>query len=134
MFFLRVAGVEYVNDQAVNETLRPSTEVGVSYWPDEILSMEDTPTVAAFSIRAQFNEDAVYSIYTTTFVIGILIIGEYISPPQKTSTSKKISKKSIHSHVCVSFFVLLRMNASSCSFPMPFHRYDCFQQRQFTHC
>ena len=77
MFFLRVAGVTYLNDQKVNATLRPSTEVGVSFWPDEILSMEDTPTVAAFSIRAQYTEDARYSIYTTTFVIVILVIGKF---------------------------------------------------------
>ena len=75
LFFLRINGITYINDQAKNATLRPSTEVGVSYWPDEILVMSTTPTVAAFSIRAQFNEDAIYSIYTTTFVIGILIIG-----------------------------------------------------------
>ena len=75
IFFLRVNGVEYINNQAINLTLRATTEVGVSYWPDEILDLSTTSTVAAFNIRAQFNEDAIFSIFTTTFVIGILIIG-----------------------------------------------------------
>jgi len=74
IFFLRIAGVEYINDQAVNATLRPTTEVGVSWYPGDF-DIEKTETLAAFSIRKQFNEDAVYSILMTTFVIVILIIG-----------------------------------------------------------
>ena len=66
IFFLRIAGVEYINDQAINATLRPTTEVGVSWYPGDF-DIEKTETLAAFSIRKQFNEGKCFFSFKVFF-------------------------------------------------------------------
>jgi len=45
------------------------------WWPDDILHMETTPTIAAFNSSPEYREDGLYSIYLTTFIIAILLVG-----------------------------------------------------------